>query len=405
MYGRGVAVSKSDFATYTFALRALQAAAERGSSFDGAVELHFTYDEETGGEIGPAWLLAHGLTKPRLRDQRRLLRTASPRRTTAASISKSRSSAARAMRPSPSGRRCARSGQRLLSGLYALRKRYTAISLRSPGHHASDARRRLDRGRHQHERRARQRSLPARSAHHPRRGSGDGRGDASRGDRGFCARMAGRAGARASRPARETVRSDRGPGEARRRDRARCARSASAAIFRCAACRSTPTRGITRRPACRRCSMARGRARSPRPTAIAPTSDCASATCIARPTSSRLRWPICCTDRRKPADGGRRAVAARAAAAGERARRRADHFVGHAVLLDRRARAADGARARRQRRHALRQLHRGAVRVGHRVAMGRQAHRPARRARGPRRRLGARRARVRASRVFASTAR
>jgi succinyl-diaminopimelate desuccinylase len=64
MYGRGVAVSKSDFATYAFALRALQHAAAHGTAFDGTVELHFTYDEEAGGEIGPAWLLAHGLTRP-----------------------------------------------------------------------------------------------------------------------------------------------------------------------------------------------------------------------------------------------------------------------------------------------------------------------------------------------------
>ena len=64
MYGRGVAVSKSDFATYAFALRALCAAAGRGAALDGTIELHFTYDEEAGGAIGPAWLLAHGLTKP-----------------------------------------------------------------------------------------------------------------------------------------------------------------------------------------------------------------------------------------------------------------------------------------------------------------------------------------------------
>ncbi len=44
MYGRGVAVSKSDFATYTFALRALMAAAEQGAHFAGTVELHFIYD-------------------------------------------------------------------------------------------------------------------------------------------------------------------------------------------------------------------------------------------------------------------------------------------------------------------------------------------------------------------------
>ncbi|MBS0559332.1 MAG: M20/M25/M40 family metallo-hydrolase [Proteobacteria bacterium] len=61
MYGRGVAVSKSDFATYAFALLALQRA---GARLGGTVELHLTYDEETGGEIGPGWLLAQGLSKP-----------------------------------------------------------------------------------------------------------------------------------------------------------------------------------------------------------------------------------------------------------------------------------------------------------------------------------------------------
>ena len=64
MYGRGVAVSKSDFATYAFALRALSAGASAGAPFDGAVELHLTYDEETGGAVGPQWLLANGLSKP-----------------------------------------------------------------------------------------------------------------------------------------------------------------------------------------------------------------------------------------------------------------------------------------------------------------------------------------------------
>ena len=32
----------------------------------GGIELHFTYDEEFGGEVGPGWLLKHGLTKPDL---------------------------------------------------------------------------------------------------------------------------------------------------------------------------------------------------------------------------------------------------------------------------------------------------------------------------------------------------
>lgn len=61
IYGRAAAVSKSDFATYTFALRALEAA---GAQLSGAVELHFTYDEEFGGLLGPGWLLERGLTEP-----------------------------------------------------------------------------------------------------------------------------------------------------------------------------------------------------------------------------------------------------------------------------------------------------------------------------------------------------
>ena len=63
MYGRATAVSKSDFGTFAFALRALEAVAKPRH---GAVELHFTYDEEFGGELGPGWLLQKGLTKPDL---------------------------------------------------------------------------------------------------------------------------------------------------------------------------------------------------------------------------------------------------------------------------------------------------------------------------------------------------
>jgi succinyl-diaminopimelate desuccinylase len=61
MYGRGVAVSKSDFATYAFALDAMR---KLGTPIRGAIELHLTYDEEAGGELGPAWLLAQGHSKP-----------------------------------------------------------------------------------------------------------------------------------------------------------------------------------------------------------------------------------------------------------------------------------------------------------------------------------------------------
>jgi acetylornithine deacetylase/succinyl-diaminopimelate desuccinylase-like protein len=63
LYGRASAVSKSDFATYTFAVRALESLRAK---LRGAVELHFTYDEEFGGELGPGWLLRNKLTKPDL---------------------------------------------------------------------------------------------------------------------------------------------------------------------------------------------------------------------------------------------------------------------------------------------------------------------------------------------------
>ena len=63
VYGRATAVSKSDFASFTFALRALEAVAKPSK---GAIELHFTYDEEFGGLLGPGWLLKNGLTKPDL---------------------------------------------------------------------------------------------------------------------------------------------------------------------------------------------------------------------------------------------------------------------------------------------------------------------------------------------------
>ena len=64
MYGRGAAVSKSDFATYTYALLALRDAAAQGAALAGAVELHFTYDEEVGGAIGPQWLLQQKICAP-----------------------------------------------------------------------------------------------------------------------------------------------------------------------------------------------------------------------------------------------------------------------------------------------------------------------------------------------------
>lgn len=73
LYGRAAAVSKCDIANFTFAIRALEslgAPQEPGGQplarLRGGVELHVTYDEEYGGEVGPNWLLKKGLTKPDL---------------------------------------------------------------------------------------------------------------------------------------------------------------------------------------------------------------------------------------------------------------------------------------------------------------------------------------------------
>ena len=63
MVGRGAAVSKSDIATYAFAMLALE---KSGAKLNGAVELHVTYDEEAGGEIGPRYILENGLSRPDL---------------------------------------------------------------------------------------------------------------------------------------------------------------------------------------------------------------------------------------------------------------------------------------------------------------------------------------------------
>ncbi|CAM3424641.1 ArgE/DapE family deacylase [Polaromonas hydrogenivorans] len=63
LYGRASAVSKSDFASYTFAVRALEAL---GLQLLGGIELLFTYDEEFGGELGPGWLLDNKLSRPDL---------------------------------------------------------------------------------------------------------------------------------------------------------------------------------------------------------------------------------------------------------------------------------------------------------------------------------------------------
>ncbi|XJZ28692.1 ArgE/DapE family deacylase [Bacillota bacterium Lsc_1132] len=63
LYGRGAAVSKSDIASFIFAALALRQLKDKLS---GKISLAFTFDEESGGEIGPKWLLENGFIHPDL---------------------------------------------------------------------------------------------------------------------------------------------------------------------------------------------------------------------------------------------------------------------------------------------------------------------------------------------------
>ena len=164
LYGRAAAVSKSDFATYTFALRALEALGRRCK---GGVELHFTYDEEFGGELGPGWLLAQGLTRPDL-----LIAAGFSYQVVTAHNGclqmevTVHGKMAHAAIPD-TGIDALQGAVAILNALYAQNARYRAGALEGAGHHPSVPQRRPHRGRHQHQRRARQGRAEARPAHDP----------------------------------------------------------------------------------------------------------------------------------------------------------------------------------------------------------------------------------------------
>ncbi len=61
MRGRGVVEAKGSLAAYVFALVALKSVAHE---LGGAVEIHITYDHETGGALGVPWLIEQGVVNP-----------------------------------------------------------------------------------------------------------------------------------------------------------------------------------------------------------------------------------------------------------------------------------------------------------------------------------------------------
>ena len=133
MFGRGVAVSKSDFATYAFALLALKAVAAAGAKLGGAVELHFTYDEEVGGAIGPAWLLAQNLSRPDYAISAGFAYGVTIAHNGALHLEvEVRGKSGHAAEPAK-GVDALEAANAVLSDLYALRRSYASIRSRTPG--------------------------------------------------------------------------------------------------------------------------------------------------------------------------------------------------------------------------------------------------------------------------------
>src|SRR5580698_5516234 len=130
MYGRGVAVSKSDIATYAYALRAL---VDSGMARTGTVELHITYDEEAGGLVGPAWLLAKGLSRPDYAISAGFSYSVVVAHNGCLHLEvRIEGRSAHAARPD-TGVDALEAATEVLRGLYALRKTYTAVRSKVPG--------------------------------------------------------------------------------------------------------------------------------------------------------------------------------------------------------------------------------------------------------------------------------
>ena len=69
IYGRGTSFVKSSLAPFSYGLLALK---DIGEPLAGTVELHLTFDGESGGYVGPAWLLEKGIVRTRCGHQRRV---------------------------------------------------------------------------------------------------------------------------------------------------------------------------------------------------------------------------------------------------------------------------------------------------------------------------------------------
>ena len=215
MYGRGVAVSKSDIATYTFAMLALE---KSGAKLNGAVELHVTYDEEAGGEIGPRLILDHGLSRPDLAIGAGFSYAVVNAHNGCLHLEVDGRRPFGARRQALHRRRRARSGERDPGRALWLARRPRGADFGGSRHWltADDGRAHL--GRDQHQRRAGPGHVPARPAHGPRGEASGGRGGAARRDRPRGDASPGRHGHGQPDPARRAADADarRAPGSPKR---------------------------------------------------------------------------------------------------------------------------------------------------------------------------------------------
>ncbi len=171
LYGRAAAVSKCDFATFTFATRAIETLKR---PLKGSVELYFTYDEEFGGELGPGWLLDKGIVKPDL-----LMAAGFSYQVVTAH------NGCLQMEVTVHGKMghaavpdtavdALQAANKILTALYEQNTLFKQVHEQGQGHHPPVPERRPDPGRNQHQRGARQRRAQARPADDSRRKPGRG---------------------------------------------------------------------------------------------------------------------------------------------------------------------------------------------------------------------------------------
>ena len=212
MYGRGVAVSKSDFATYAWALRRWRPRAPRSPARSSCTS---PTTRRPAARSAPASCWSEGISRPDLA----LSAGFSYGVVTAHNgclhleVEVNGRSAHAAM--PYTGVDALEAATAVLAALYAWRKGLGASGLGDRRHRLAAAHRRADQGRHQHQRRARPDHLPARPAHDPRGEPGRGRGRAAGGDRrgrGGLPRGAGRGAPHPARRAAEAAARRRAPG-------------------------------------------------------------------------------------------------------------------------------------------------------------------------------------------------